>query len=193
VSEKQSQSQRAEEMLETFLEGKLSPKQERGLSAHLEQCESCREELWALGLGRKAHELLVPPQGFEHALIERRERALAQIEEQASRIRRLRFVRRWWWVAASAAAMVLAVFLAWRRPASVEPPPRVIVEQQPTTPGDQLPSAVVEQEPEAPPAPELSPPVETAEAPAERKVTEVRFFWDGVQIVWLFDSDFKPW
>ena len=169
MTEGRSHCQRAEGMLEAFLEGELSPEEERWLSAHLERCESCREELWALRLGRKARELLVPQEHSERELAERREQVLAQIREPAPRIGRIRFVRRWWWVAASAAAMVLAAFLAWR----------------PLAP-------VVEPRPEAPPAPEPTPPVEIAQAPAERKVTEVRFFWDGVQIVWVFDSHFKP-
>ena len=169
MTEGRSHCQRAEGMLEAFLEGELSPEEERWLSAHLERCESCREELWALRLGRKAREALIPANDPGPALAERRERVLAQIGEQAPRARRVRVVRRWWWVAASAAAMVLAAFLAWR----------------PLAP-------VVEPRPEAPLEPEATPTVEIAQAPGERKVTEVRFFWDGVQIVWVFDSHFKP-
>ncbi len=169
MSEKQSQCRRTEAMFEDFLDGALSPEETRWLSAHLEQCDDCQEDLWSVRLGRKARELLVPANDPGPALAERREWVLAQIGEQAPRAMRLRFVRRWRWVAASAAAIVLAAFLAWR----------------PLAP-------VVEPGPQAPPEPEPDSPVAIAEAPRERKVTEVRFFWDGVQIVWFFDSHFKP-
>ncbi|GAH84105.1 unnamed protein product [marine sediment metagenome] len=186
-----SDCQQAEALFEDFLDGALSPEETRWLSAHLQQCDDCQEELWSVRLGRKGRELLVPAKDPGPALAERRGWVLAQIGEEAPRARRLHLVRRWWWVAASAAAIVLAVFLAWRATGSVEQS-RTIVVEQPTTPEDELPKAVVEQEPEAPPAPEATPPVEIAKAPVERKVTEVRFFWDGVQIVWFFDSHFKP-
>ena len=176
MTEGRSHCQRAEGMLEAFLEGELSPEEQRWLSAHLERCERCGEELWALRLGRQARELLAPPEGSEQAVAERREWVLAQIREPVSPPRRLRFVRRWRWLAASAAAMVLAVFLARR----------------PTAPVVEQPTVIVEQEPEAPPTPGPDSSVAIAEAPAERTVTEVRFFWDGVQIVWFFDSHFKP-
>ena len=184
VTDTPSDCQQAEALFESFLDGGLPSEETRWLSAHLEQCEGCSDELWALRLGRKGRELLAPAEGSELALSKCRERLLARIEHQALRIGHLRLVRRWWWVAASAAAIVLAAFLAWR--------PTAPVVEQPTTPEDRLPKAVVEQEPEALPAPEATPPVEIAQAPAERKVTEVRFFWDGVQIVWIFDSHFKP-
>ncbi len=179
-----SDCQQAEALFEDFLDGELPSEEERWLSAHLEQCDDCQEELWSVRLGRKSRELLVPAKDHGPALAERRERVLAQIGDEAPRARSLHLVRRWWWVAASAAAMVLAAFLAW--------PPTGAVVEQPTIPQEQTPEAVVERETEAPPEPELNPPVATAEAPAERKVTEVRFLWDGVQIVWIFDSHFKP-
>ena len=108
---------------------------------------------------------------------------LAQVEELTQQVMGLRSARRWWWVAASAAAMVLAVLLAWRPTAPVA---------HPTTPQEQTPGAVVERETDAAPAPEFDPSTAIAAAPAKREVTEVRFLWDGVQIVWLFDSHFKP-
>ena len=150
-------------LLDAFLEGTLPPEGEQCLRSHLEGCENCREELWALGLGRRARELLMPEPGYEQELVERRSRALEQLAAPRPVLDALHQFRRWWWVAASVAALALAVALIreFGAPKAVRsaPPREDVAELPPHHP---------------------------------REVTNVTFVHDDVKIVWVFDSQFEP-
>ena len=116
-----------------------------------------------MGLGRRARKLLTPGAGYEQALTERRRRVLERMTAPGGARTALGRGRRWWWVAAGVAAVLLVVVLATV--------PRAPRRRQPAPPERQV-----------------------AQVPADsgREVTQVNLVYDGVQIVWVFDSQFEP-
>ena len=193
----------AETMFARFADGELSEDERRGVSDHLGECATCREELWAVRLGHRAREALAPVENVARASAESRRRALAQLGDPQPHGPGLRLLRRWWWAPVAAAAALVCVILVASQ-ANNSPPPRpIVVDRQGTphpsvTPGvlspettsiarsEGVPATPAEVAPKPPAARQVSGP-----APEERQITEVRFFVDDVQIVWVFDSHFR--
>jgi predicted anti-sigma-YlaC factor YlaD len=150
-------------LLDAFLAGTLPPADEQRVRAHLEACQDCRDELWALRLGRRARDLLVPEPGYEGELARRHSQVLERLRRSGRPMAGIRHLRRWWWVAVGiAAALIAAVtILEFRVPVergTVRPVPHVAQVPRRQT-GD---------------------------------VTQVTFMHDDVQIVWVFDLHFEP-
>lgn len=155
--------ERVWDLLPPLLERTLSPEDEQRVRSHLETCESCREELRALRLGRWARESLTPLPGYEEELAERRRRVLEGIRGPGLGHRPVRYLRRWWWVAASVAAVVLAAVVT----------NEFSTPEEPAHPGSH--TGVAQRPVEQP-----------------REVIKVVYVHEGVQIVWMFDSQFEP-
>jgi len=155
--------ERVWDLFPAFLDETLSAEDEQRLRSHLDTCETCREELQALRLGRRVRGGLTPLPGYEEELAGRRRRMLERISRRSPEHRTSRYFRRWWWVAAGVAALVLAAVVSHEFTA-------------PEQPGQAGASHDVAQQP--------------AEEP--REVIKVVYAHEDVQIVWVFDSQFEP-
>jgi anti-sigma factor RsiW len=155
--------ERVWDLFPSFLDRTLSAEDEERVRCHLDTCETCREELQALRLGRRVRGDFTPLPKYEEELAERRRRMLERLSGRSPDRRTSRYFRRWWWVAAGVAALVLAAVVSHE----FRPP------EQPGQPGA---------------------PRDVAQRPAEepREVIKVVYAHEGVQIVWVFDSQFEP-